>query len=64
MNRVEVRQDKCVNIYWTPEFVKELDELSEALSLRRNEFIKQAVLEKMEREEALRRRLSKTSKKS
>lgn len=43
-------QTKPVMTYWTPEFIAKLDTLVEKLSMRRNDFIKEAVREKYERE--------------
>ena len=43
-------QTKVVSVYWTPEYLEELDKVCERLSVRRNEFIKRAVEEALTRE--------------
>lgn len=40
-----------VSIYWTLAFINKLDKLATKLGLRRNEFIKAAVNEKIKREQ-------------
>lgn len=45
------KQDKMVSVYWTPAFVERLDAVAEYNSQRRNDYIKQAVKEKLERDE-------------
>lgn len=47
----EKKQTKMVSVYWNPEFVKRLDVMAERSSQRRNDYIKQAVKEKLERDE-------------
>jgi len=47
----EKKQSKMVSVYWTPLFVKRLDAIAEHNSQRRNDYIKQAVLERLERDE-------------
>lgn len=44
--------NKGVIVYWAPEFVERMDEVAARLGLRRNGFIKQAVLKELERQEA------------
>lgn len=43
-------QNKCVSVYWARIFLEGLDSLCRRLSVRRNDFIKEAVREKIQRE--------------
>lgn len=43
-------QSKCVSVYWTPAYLADLDTECKRLSVRRNEYIKRAVEEKLIRD--------------
>jgi metal-responsive CopG/Arc/MetJ family transcriptional regulator len=53
------KQDCPVNIYWTKTYLGRIDKVAKARAQRRNEWIKEAVREKLERDE---RALAKTGK--
>jgi metal-responsive CopG/Arc/MetJ family transcriptional regulator len=45
-----MKQDKAVSVYWTEEFIEGLDDIAHGSGMKRNEYIKAAVREKMRKD--------------